>query len=93
MLENIHDKFFKKVFSNIENTRDFLYTSLPFDIQNSIDIDNITIDPTSYISNEMKSVFKKDFETIIKVFEFWEDKGFLENKDALLFHQQGLKKF
>jgi len=85
MLENIHDKFFKKVFSNIENTRDFLYTSLPFDIQNSIDIDNITIDPTSYISNEMKSVFKKDFETIIKVFEFWEDKGFLENKDALLF--------
>jgi len=57
MLENIHDKFFKKVFSNIENVRDFLYTSLPLDIQSSIALDNITIDPTSYISNEMKDNF------------------------------------
>ena len=32
----------------------------------------------------MKSVFKKDFESIIKIFEFWEDKGFFENKEALL---------
>ena len=57
MLENIHDKFFKKVFSNVENVRDFLYTSLPLDIQNSIEFDGLTIDPTSYISNEMKDNF------------------------------------
>ena len=57
MLENIHDKFFKKVFSNIENTRDFLYTSLPMDIKSSIELDSLTIDPTSYVSNEMKDNF------------------------------------
>ena len=57
MLENIHDKFFKKVFSNVENVRDFLYTSLPSDIQRDIDLDGITIDPTSYIADDIKDYF------------------------------------
>ena len=57
MLENIHDKFFKKVFSNVENVRDFLYTSLPLDIQSAIEFDSLTIDPTSYIADDIKDYF------------------------------------
>jgi len=56
-LDNIHDKFFKKVFSDVVNVRTFLKLSLPKPILKSIDIKNIKIDSTEYITGEMKRYF------------------------------------
>ncbi len=33
----------------------------------------------------MKSAFKKDLETIKKIFKFWHEKGFTKDKDKMLF--------
>src|SRR3989304_1781501 len=57
MIENVHDKFFKQVFSHLDNVRDFLTLALPEKVQTYIDFDEITLDPTSYVSPEMAEYF------------------------------------
>jgi len=56
-LDNIHDKFFKKTFSDIRNVKDFLYTALPAELQKHIDFDNLDIEPNSYIENNVKEYY------------------------------------
>ena len=48
-LDNVHDKFFKKIFEDKENIREFLKISLPEDILKSIELESIEIDPTGYV--------------------------------------------
>ena len=56
-LENVHDNFFKKVFSDKENVRAFLKIAIPQKIKDAIDLANIDIDMTGYVSDEIKGYF------------------------------------
>lgn len=52
-----HDKLFKEVLSNIENSRSFMENYLPNEILNIIDLDNLTIEKDSYIDEELEEYF------------------------------------
>ncbi len=56
-LENIHDNFLKSIFKKKENTRAFLLASLPKEVAKYLDFENIEIDDTGYISNEVRGYF------------------------------------
>jgi len=56
-LNNVHDNFFKRVFSNQENIRSFLKLALPKEILNSIELEDIDLDTTGYVSDDMKGFF------------------------------------
>ncbi len=57
LIEYIHDKFFKMIFSEVANVRTFLKVVLPEALQSRLDFTGITFDPTSYVSEEYKSSF------------------------------------
>jgi predicted transposase/invertase (TIGR01784 family) len=56
-IDKIHDKFFKKTFSNPENARAFLEMSLPEPVRKVIDFSKLNIDPTNYVSGKFKELF------------------------------------
>lgn len=60
-IKNIHDKLFKNVFENVDNTRAFLRKVLPETLIKVIDFSKIAIDPTNYVSQK----FKEGFSDII----------------------------
>ena len=53
-VDKIDDKFFKKIFANAKNARDFLKKVLPVEIKKRLDFSAIDIENTNYISNEFK---------------------------------------
>ncbi len=53
----VHDKFFKKTFSDKKNIRDFLKLSLPEGIKEEIDYSFINVDNTGYVSENIKGYF------------------------------------
>jgi predicted transposase/invertase (TIGR01784 family) len=53
-IDRIHDKFFRNVFGDVENTKIFLKIALPTPIRKSIDFSKISIDPTNYVSQKFK---------------------------------------
>ncbi|MCI0694619.1 Rpn family recombination-promoting nuclease/putative transposase [candidate division KSB1 bacterium] len=57
LIEYIHDKFFKKIFSEVANVKTFLKFVLPAVLQNRLDFTEIMFDSTSYVSEEYKSSF------------------------------------
>jgi len=54
-IENIHDNFFKKVFSDIANVRTFLEIALPEELRQQLDLAGLELDTTSYVSEEYKA--------------------------------------
>ncbi len=56
-IDNIHDNFFRRVLSEVANARDFLQARLPEDLQQELDLSEITLDPTSYVSEEYREAF------------------------------------
>jgi len=60
----MHDKAFKKIFRDVNNTKDFLKKALPREIKQRLDFASIKIDPTNYVSNE--SGMKKDLSKRIR---------------------------
>ncbi len=56
-IENIHDKFFKRVFRNPKNTRAFLKGALPQRLRRTLDLAHLHIDPTNFISKKFKERF------------------------------------
>jgi predicted transposase/invertase (TIGR01784 family) len=56
-INNVHDKLFSKTFGDPENVRDFLKSALPEPIGNAIDLSQIEIDNTHYVSNEFADSF------------------------------------
>ena len=56
-IRNVHDKFFVKIFSNIENIRSFLKIALPDEILKVLDFSNIEFDLKSYITGDIKGFF------------------------------------
>ncbi|MCX6579963.1 MAG: Rpn family recombination-promoting nuclease/putative transposase [Candidatus Aminicenantes bacterium] len=53
-IKNIHDKLFKNVFENVDNTRAFLRKILPETLIKAIDFSKISIDFTDYVSKKFK---------------------------------------
>ncbi len=56
-IENVHDKFFKKVFSDRKNVRLLLQKYLPETIIRHIDFRKVSIDSSNYISESMSEYF------------------------------------
>ena len=56
-IENPHDKFFKETFSNPLVTRDFLENYLPQPILKIIDLNNLEIQNSSHVDEELSEVF------------------------------------
>jgi len=50
----VHDSFFKKVFNDEQNIRDFFKISLPAEIYSEINLDDLDIDNTNYIDDSLK---------------------------------------
>ena len=57
MSHHIHDKFFKQVFSETDNIKDFLTMALPKELKEEIDWNFLTLDTTSYVSEELEDYF------------------------------------
>jgi predicted transposase/invertase (TIGR01784 family) len=56
-IQNPHDKFFKKVFSNKETATDYFKHYLPVEISSNIDFQTLMQDNNSYIDEELKEYF------------------------------------
>jgi hypothetical protein len=46
----VNDSFFHKIFDNPENARDFLEKVLPDRLKKQLDLENIKIEDTKYVS-------------------------------------------
>ena len=60
-IQQIHDKFFHKIFDSLENARDFLEKVLPNYLKERLNLTYIEVVDTKYVSNE----FKKGFSDIV----------------------------
>ena len=58
MLSNIHDSFFKSLFSVKENLQDLLQGTLPPEVLSRVHLDSLTYDPTEYVDQELAPYFK-----------------------------------
>lgn len=56
-IDNIHDNFFRRVLSEVANARDFLQARLPEDLRRELDLSELALDPTSYVSEEYREAF------------------------------------
>jgi len=56
-IDNIYDGFFTKVMSEVANVATFLNVALPAELLNRLDLTEIALDPTSYVSAEYKRSF------------------------------------
>ena len=89
MINRPHDKFFKEVMGNVENTRDFLINYLPEDILKVTDLDNLTLEKDSYIDEELKESFSdRLFKTRINgkegyIYFLFEHKSYQSPQTAL----------
>jgi hypothetical protein len=54
-IENIHTNFFTRVFSEVANVATFLKVTLPEELQNRLDLTEMALDATSYVSEEYRS--------------------------------------
>jgi predicted transposase/invertase (TIGR01784 family) len=58
MLNNIHDRFFKNMFSVKENLQDLLQGTLPRELLNKVHLDTLEYDPTEYVDRELDPYFR-----------------------------------
>ena len=58
MINNIHDSFFKSLFSVKENLQDLLQGTLPPEIISGVHLDTLEYDPTEYVDKELAPYFK-----------------------------------
>jgi len=58
MLSNIHDSFFKSLFSIKENLEDLLQGTLPQEILSRMNPDTLEYDPTEYVDPELAPYFR-----------------------------------
>ena len=57
----VNDSLFHKIFDNPKNAKDFLERVLPHRLKNQLDLENIEIEDTKYVSNQ----FRKGFSNIV----------------------------
>jgi predicted transposase/invertase (TIGR01784 family) len=77
-IDRINDKFFKKTFSDLDNTRDWDFR----DKRNEELKDNVFLLTALAL---MKSAGNEGFESVREIFKFWHEKGFTGEKDKILF--------
>ena len=58
MLSNIHDSFFKRLFSVKENLQDLLQGTLPREVLSRVHLETLEYDPTEYVDRELAPYFK-----------------------------------
>ena len=58
MLNNIHDSFFKNMFSVKENLQDLLQGTLPREVLSKIHLNTLEYDPTEYVDRELDPYFR-----------------------------------
>jgi hypothetical protein len=68
----VNDSFFHKIFDDPENAKDFLERVLPVGLKKQLDLANIEIGDTKYVSNR----FKKGFSDIVVKTSLKTKKGF-----------------
>jgi predicted transposase/invertase (TIGR01784 family) len=56
-LHKSHDKFFKEVFSNIEEAIDLIKNTIPENVLDKIDLDTLQLDNASYTDKKLKEHF------------------------------------
>ncbi len=56
-IPNIHDKYFKQIFSHKAEMQDFISGSFPKEILKKLDFNTLVIENNSYIDNELKENF------------------------------------
>ena len=56
-IDKIHDKIFKKTFSDTKNVKAFLQIALPEPIRKRIEFSKVEIDLSDYVSNQFKESF------------------------------------
>jgi hypothetical protein len=54
-IDKLHNNFFTRVFSYVANVETFLKFVLPKELQHQLELVKITLDPTTYVSDEYKS--------------------------------------
>jgi len=87
-IENINDNFIRKVLSETANAATFLKVTLPETVRQSLDLTDIVLDPTSYISDAYKEslsdmVFKcrtQAEKTPVDVYVLFEHKSHQDKK-------------
>ncbi|MCK6623129.1 MAG: Rpn family recombination-promoting nuclease/putative transposase [Calditrichaceae bacterium] len=87
-IENIHDSFFKKVFSDIANVRTFLEIALPAELRRQLDLSSLELDATSYVSEEYKASLSdvvvkcaaRDKQKPVDVYLLFEHKSYPDKK-------------
>ena len=58
MLNNIHDSFFKNMFSVKENLQDLLQGTLPREVISRVHLETLEYDPTEYVDQELDPYFR-----------------------------------
>jgi len=87
-IESINDNFIRRVLSETANAATFLQVTLPETVRRSLDLTDIVLDPTSYISEAYKEslsdmVFKcktQAEETLVDVYVLFEHKSHQDKK-------------
>ncbi len=64
---NPHDAFFKEIFSDKENTVDFIQGVLPEELKKDLDLSTLTLDNNSYVDEELKGIIKKRTEILQEI--------------------------
>jgi len=56
-IANVHDKFFKQIFSDVSNTSDFIQGILPKQLLSKLDLPSLTLENGTYINKHLKETF------------------------------------
>jgi predicted transposase/invertase (TIGR01784 family) len=90
-IDNIHDNFFRKVFSEAANVETFLKAKLPKALYQQLDFAALALDPTSYISEAYKESLSdvvvkcrtKADDTAVDIYILFEHKSYQDKKVLL----------
>jgi len=87
-IDNIHDNFFRRVFSETANAETFLQAKLPNELYQQLDLTELALDPTSYISEAYKESLSdivvkcrtKADDTPVDIYILFEHKSYQDKK-------------
>jgi len=87
-IDNIHDNFCRRVFSETANAETFLQAKLPNELYQQLDLTELALDPTSYISEAYKESLSdivvkcrtKADDTSVDIYILFEHKSYQDKK-------------
>ena len=85
-LINSHDKFFKQLFSNQDEVKEFVSKTFPLELTQKLNLETLELDKTEYIDKKLKTSFSDivyncvyDKDTKIKISLLFEHKSYPES--------------